>query len=362
MAAKKKAKKADKKAKKSPLKKNKKTLSVGKKKKVKSLVKSAHQKKKTAGSKSTAKKQKTRLAKIKKSASSKSARQSSKTAQSPKKTGSKTLKAKVSVNKSVKKNLSKKNNKKKNKPLKKTTKKAISKAAKNFTKPQKSQVRKTSKITKADAARSAASKAAHNTISEKSHTKQKQYPKENIKKTEEKEISIEKVMEETKEADFLPKSAKSSENTGFSDTLSDDLSSVFSKTSEEIPEPPGKFTMEFACKTSPELLYKFLTDPVELTEWFCDDVNIRNGIYTFVWNGLPHQARLVKQERNISVRFQWLDKNDGSYFEFNIHKNPLTGDVILYVTDFSEPEEMESNKLWWTSQINKLKTILGLQY
>jgi uncharacterized protein YndB with AHSA1/START domain len=108
-------------------------------------------------------------------------------------------------------------------------------------------------------------------------------------------------------------------------------------------------------------LYKFLTDPKELTEWFCDDVHIRNGIYTFVWNGVPQQARLVKQERNTLVRFQWVDKNDGSYFEFNIYKNPLTNDVVLYVTDFSSPEELETNQLWWNSQITKLKTILGLQ-
>jgi len=56
-----------------------------------------------------------------------------------------------------------------------------------------------------------------------------------------------------------------------------------------------------------------------------------------------------------------VDKNDGSYFEFNIYKNPLTNDVVLYVTDFSSPEELETNQLWWNSQITKLKTILGLQ-
>lgn len=218
------------------------------------------------------------------------------------------------------------------------------------------------KITKADAAKTLNkdNKSKGNTSSIVNQTSKKVKPI--VKEEKMAEVTIEKVMEKTTHENLSPKIVKTSETTGFSDSLSNDLSSVFSKTSDELPEPPGKFTMEFNCKASPELLYKFLTNPVELTEWFCDDVNIRNGIYTFVWAGVPQQARLVKQERNISVRFQWVDKNDGSYFEFNIHKNPLTGDVILYVTDFSEPEELESNKLWWTTQINKLKTILGLQY
>lgn len=176
-----------------------------------------------------------------------------------------------------------------------------------------------------------------------------------------KEITLEKVLEETKEQEFVPQPIRTVEKTGFSDQLSDDLSSVYAHTSEDLPEPPGKYTIEYVCKTPPDLLYKFLTDPVELSEWFCDSVNIRNGIYTFVWNGVPQHARLVKQERNKLVRFQWADKNDGSYFEFVINKNPLTGDVILSVTDFSEENELESNKLWWNSQINKLKNILGLQ-
>lgn len=268
---------------------------------------------------------------------------------------------------------------KQNKPVKSkktsSSKKAVSKSIQKTKSPKitsskktapKNAVTKVSKITKADAAKTTQSK--HSEIKTKSQTEiKKSVTSTTAERTTYSSkgpegITIERVMEETKEENSLPKVNKPSETTSFSDSLSHDITSVYSKTSEDVSEPPGKFTLEYSCRTSPELLYKFLTDPIELTEWFCDDVNIRNGIYTFVWNGVPQQARLVKQERNLSVRFQWVDKNDGSYFEFNIHKNPLTGDVILYVTDFSEPEELESNKLWWNAQINKLKNILGLQY
>ncbi|GIV28441.1 MAG: hypothetical protein KatS3mg027_2255 [Bacteroidia bacterium] len=282
-----------------------------------------------------------------------------------------------SLPKSTRKKLVKKaakkspNKKLSTKKLKSSSKKE--KITKNKVSPK---INKTNKLTKADAARTSPQKSdskpstsiikpeKNSTQLSENKTTEKPTPSVSNKINKPKEeITIEKVLKETEEtSQFQPIKSTSTETTVFTDTLSDDTSSVYSKISEELQEPPGKFTLEFSCKTAPELLYKFLTDPIELSEWFCDDVNIRNGIYTFVWNGVPQQARLVKQERNSLVRFQWLDKNDGSYFEFSIHKNPLTGDVVLYVTDFSEPEELESNKLWWNTQINKLKTILGLQY
>lgn len=345
MAAKKKDKKSESRKKKSVKKqakstKNKSKSTVASKAKTKANTASKKSKfKKTTPSKTSVKKKNTSSAiKKKKSVSKKSSSSSAKKNKTLKKAVKKTLTA---SQRNLKNQAS--NNNKKSSPKKKVSK---------------------VKLTKADAARTTSAASAS------TPSKQPKLSKQNITKkaisspkTENApNINIEKVMEETEDKIFLPKSLQSSEKTAFSDSLSEDFSSVYARTSEDIPEPPGKYVMEFICKVSPELLYKFLTDPVELAEWFCDSVNVRNGIYTFVWSGVPQQARLVKQERNVSVRYQWLDKNDGSYFEFNIFKNYLTGDVVLYVTDFSNPEELESNKLWWTNQINKLKTILGLQY
>lgn len=125
-------------------------------------------------------------------------------------------------------------------------------------------------------------------------------------------------------------------------------------------EPPGKFELEFVMRTSAELLYEFLTSPSGLSEWFCDDVNIRNGIYTFIWDGQLQQARLLKTVEEQLVRYQWVDKTDGSYFEFRIQKDELTSDISLIITDFANDRgEQESAKLLWGSQIDKLMHVLG---
>jgi len=125
-------------------------------------------------------------------------------------------------------------------------------------------------------------------------------------------------------------------------------------------EPGGKFELEFVVHASAEMLYEFLSTPSGLSEWFCDDLNIRNGIYTFIWDDQLQQARLLKTVELQLVRFQWVDKTDGSYFEFRIQRDDLTNDISLIITDFAETaSERESSKLLWHSQVEKLMHVIG---
>ncbi|MBC7865682.1 MAG: SRPBCC domain-containing protein [Bacteroidia bacterium] len=121
--------------------------------------------------------------------------------------------------------------------------------------------------------------------------------------------------------------------------------------------------MEYVIHSSAELLFTFLTEPSGLSEWFCDDVNIRHGIYTFLWDGSQQQAKELKIIPEKIARFQWVEKSDGSYFEFRIEKDDLTGDISLIITDFAEnAEERNSSKLLWDSQIDKLLHVMGAYF
>lgn len=125
-------------------------------------------------------------------------------------------------------------------------------------------------------------------------------------------------------------------------------------------EPNGKYELEFVVHSSAEMLYEFLSTPSGLSEWFCDDLNIRNGIYTFIWDDQLQQARLLKTVDLQLVRFQWVDKTDGSYFEFRIQRDDLTNDIALIITDFADSvSDRESSKLLWNSQIEKLMHVIG---
>jgi uncharacterized protein YndB with AHSA1/START domain len=127
-----------------------------------------------------------------------------------------------------------------------------------------------------------------------------------------------------------------------------------------IKEPNGKFEMEFVIRASEDMVFEFVSTESGLSEWFCDDVTIRNGIFTFTWDGQQQQAKLVKEIPPMYIRYQWMDKNDGSYFEFKTQKDELTNDISLIITDFaSDKSDEESARLLWHSQVDKLLHVLG---
>ena len=134
------------------------------------------------------------------------------------------------------------------------------------------------------------------------------------------------------------------------------------KKSAALPkkEPKGKFELEYVLHTSAGILYEFLTSPSGLSEWFADDVNIHDGVFTFFWEGSEQKAKLLGFKEDKFVKLQWLDKPDGTFFEFRIERDELTGDISLIVTDFAdEAADLKTSKLLWDSQINQLLHVIG---
>jgi hypothetical protein len=118
--------------------------------------------------------------------------------------------------------------------------------------------------------------------------------------------------------------------------------------------------MEFVIKSSPKILYNFVSSPAGLGEWFSTNVKISNDIYTFVWDGEGEQrAKLLSRKEYKSIRFQWEENGDDTYFEFEIKTDELTNDVSLIITDFAEESDIESESLIWESQIQDLSRTIG---
>lgn len=121
-----------------------------------------------------------------------------------------------------------------------------------------------------------------------------------------------------------------------------------------------RFELEFLVHSSIKLLFEFISTPSGLSEWFSDDVNFRNDIYTFYWDKAEQKAKLIQIKENKSVRFQWLEENKDIYFDFRIEVDELTGDVALIITDFAEDDESrEAATLLWNSQVESLLKAIG---
>ena len=120
-----------------------------------------------------------------------------------------------------------------------------------------------------------------------------------------------------------------------------------------------KVELEYIINTSPNILFTCLSTPSGLSEWFANDVNIKDDTFTFFWDRSEENAKLMKSKKD-SIRFQWEDdEGEDYYFQMAIKIDDLTKDVALLITDFAEDDEVDEVTLMWNNSISKLKQAIG---
>lgn len=121
-----------------------------------------------------------------------------------------------------------------------------------------------------------------------------------------------------------------------------------------------KFDIEFVIKSSPRMMYSYLSTPSGLAEWFADDVNSRSDKFSFIWDGAEEIAYMVSKKQDSFVRFRWDEKDEDTFWEMKIELDELTKDLSLIITDFADSEEeVEESKMFWENQIGELKRVIG---
>jgi len=120
-----------------------------------------------------------------------------------------------------------------------------------------------------------------------------------------------------------------------------------------------KYQLEFVIKSSPGLLWEFLTTSNGLANWFADSVDDTDGVFIFTWSGSTAQAQVIESREPHLFRLKWLDGDENEYFEFLIESSEVTRDTILYVTDFADEDELEDQRILWESQIATLTSRIG---
>ncbi len=123
-----------------------------------------------------------------------------------------------------------------------------------------------------------------------------------------------------------------------------------------------KYEMEFEVKSSTSVLFNMISTASGLSEWFADNVNLKDDLFIFIWDGSEEEAKLLGKKKGESIKFQWLEdfeEGEKTYFEMAIKIDELTNDVALIVTDFADEDELEEAQLLWTNQIAELKMTIG---
>ena len=119
------------------------------------------------------------------------------------------------------------------------------------------------------------------------------------------------------------------------------------------------YTLEFPIRSSPTILFEFLSTAVGLQEWFADKVDQRDNKFYFYWNGNPDVAEQIEIFENNYVRYRWDYYDEDEFFEFRIEQSPVTNETILRITDFADKSDLESNQQLWNQQVADLKHRIG---
>lgn len=112
---------------------------------------------------------------------------------------------------------------------------------------------------------------------------------------------------------------------------------------------------------SKNVLWSTISTPSGLEHWFADKVVSDDKNVEFHWGKTERRTAEIIAMRSLSfIRFRWTDEPESrDHFEIKMSHNELTGDFILEIVDFVEPDETEDMKELWDSQIIKLRRTCG---
>lgn len=132
------------------------------------------------------------------------------------------------------------------------------------------------------------------------------------------------------------------------------------------------FTAEFEFKASQKMLYPYLNTPGGLAQWFADDVIVNDDkVLIFFWDEEQHKARIASQRLNKSIKFEFLDGEEGAanntsngltdspFIEIDLDSNELTGTVFMRITDTATSDDSEELHEIWQQLTDSLKEIVG---
>lgn len=120
-----------------------------------------------------------------------------------------------------------------------------------------------------------------------------------------------------------------------------------------------KYTLEYIIRSSPAILFEFVTEPSSLAQWFSDYCDAQDDDYIFGWNGEFQKAELLDISDEDFVRYQWEDSDEDEYFAFRVYKSEISEETVLEITDFADQSELKDASNLWDKQIDDLKHAIG---
>jgi uncharacterized protein YndB with AHSA1/START domain len=125
-----------------------------------------------------------------------------------------------------------------------------------------------------------------------------------------------------------------------------------------------KFITEFELRSSPKVLFPYISTPSGLEQWFAEKVIVMpNQRFDFQWDGDSHIAKQTGLRINKGVKFEFEntspDELDNNHLEIKLEVSELTQTTFLRVTDYSSNKDEAELISLWNGFMDNLKEIVG---
>ena len=129
-----------------------------------------------------------------------------------------------------------------------------------------------------------------------------------------------------------------------------------------------KLTIEYELHSrSKSIIWQLISSCEGLSRWMADEVEDNDGTLTVTW-GSPmgekevRHARVLEGDKYRAFRVRWSadEGHDECFVELRIDHDALTDTYMLVVTDFAEPDDIDSMTHIWTHDREKLLRRTGV--
>ena len=129
----------------------------------------------------------------------------------------------------------------------------------------------------------------------------------------------------------------------------------------------AKVTIERPLRSRSEsIIWKLISTPSGMRRWIAEQVEQEGDMLIFTWGKAgqayeTRQARILNIEKNAVIRFRWEDEEEPeAYTELAMVKLGVTDEYALCITDFSEPDDVESMEYMWNHDLDRLQYKTGI--
>lgn len=125
-----------------------------------------------------------------------------------------------------------------------------------------------------------------------------------------------------------------------------------------------KFHAEYELRSSPKVLFPYISTASGLEQWFAEKVKVLpEQRFDIQWDGESHVAHITSHRLNRSIKYEFLnsseENNNNNYVEFRLDVSDLTQSTYLKITDYSPNSDERELTSLWNGFIDNLKEIVG---